>query len=83
MYSGYGYSDPSRILGGATAVFIVIAVVALFLIGCVKVVPQAKEYVIERLGKYGYKGYFGIEYGAPEDASPLISEALSLIDSYL
>ena len=65
MYSGYGYSDPSRILGGATAVFIVIAVVALFLIGCVKVVPQAKEYVIERLGKYKKTWGAGIHVKLP------------------
>ena len=32
--------------------YIILAIVILILVFCLKVVPQATEYVIERLGKY-------------------------------
>lgn len=65
MYGNDYYADAGRMLGGATAVFIVIAVLALFVVGCVKVVPQAKEYVIERFGKYRKTWGAGIHVKMP------------------
>ena len=38
---------------------------------------------IQLLKEAGYTGYYGIEYGAPEDDSPVIKESLELIDSLL
>ena len=38
---------------------------------------------VDRLKKSGYSGYYGIEYGAKDDGSPLIGEALELVDALL
>jgi len=38
---------------------------------------------VELLKAYGYNGYYGIEYGASDDNSPVIKESLEFINSIL
>ncbi len=45
--------------------FIIIAVVLVLLLLCLRVVPQATEYVIERLGKYKYTWSAGLHFLVP------------------
>ena len=40
--------------------FVIIAVVAVLLISCLRIVPQATEYVVERLGKYKHTWSAGL-----------------------
>ncbi len=42
--------------------------------GCVKI-----EKGINQLKELGYKGYYSLEYGAPEDGSPLLEKAVKFI----
>ena len=46
-------------------VLILIAIVAVVLVSCVKVVPQAKAYVLERLGGYQTTWGVGIHFKVP------------------
>ena len=45
--------------------YIIAAIVLLFIISCLKVVPQATEYVIERLGKYQKTWEAGLHFLIP------------------
>ena len=52
-------NDVSELFGAGTVAVIIIAVLALIIISsCIKVVPQAQAFVIERLG--GYKGTWSV-----------------------
>lgn len=46
-------------------VLILLAIVAVVLVSCVKVVPQAKAYVLERLGGYQTTWGVGIHFKVP------------------
>ena len=51
--------------GGQMPVLILLAIVAIVLVSCVKVVPQAKAYVMERLGGYQTTWGVGIHFKVP------------------
>lgn len=47
------------------AILILLAIIALVLVSCIKVVPQARAYVIERLGGYQTTWGVGIHFKVP------------------
>jgi len=51
--------------GGQMPILILLAIVALVLVSCIKVVPQARAYVIERLGGYQTTWGVGIHFKVP------------------
>ncbi len=51
--------------GGQMLLIILLVIVALVLVSCIKVVPQARAYVIERLGGYQATWAVGIHFKVP------------------
>lgn len=51
--------------GGQMPVLILLAIIAIVLVSCIKVVPQAKAYVMERLGGYQTTWGVGIHFKVP------------------
>ena len=49
----------------ATWIIILFIIVALIIISCIKVVPQAHAYVVERLGAYQGTWSVGLHFKAP------------------
>ena len=47
------------------AILILLAIIAIVLVSCIKVVPQARAYVIERLGGYPTTWGVGIHFKVP------------------
>ncbi len=51
--------------GGQMLLIIILIIIALILVSCIKVVPQARAYVIERLGGYQTTWGVGIHFKVP------------------
>ena len=51
--------------GGTVAVIVVVVVALIFLISCIKIVPQAHGFVIERLGAYKCTWSTGLHFKTP------------------
>ena len=66
MLTGLGYSDTGYgNYSGALAIFIICVIIIVVCLSCIKVVPQAKAFVIERLGGYQCTWGVGIHFKVP------------------
>ncbi len=52
-------------MGGALAVIIILALIIWIVVSCIKIVPQAHAYVIERLGAYQSTWSVGLHFKVP------------------
>lgn len=49
-------SETEKKMGGLIALLVVLILIVLILASCIKIVPQAQAYVVERLGAYQRHG---------------------------
>ena len=52
-------------MGGLVALLVVLILIVLILASCIKIVPQAQAYVVERLGAYQQTWSVGLHIKVP------------------
>ena len=58
-------SETEKKMGGLIALLVVLILIVLILASCIKIVPQAQAYVVERLGAYQQTWSVGLHIKVP------------------